>query len=216
MYISLAVIPIPATRSPTPKTPQATAEKDAVGIIACLVSPVYATNAFSSPPRSVVFVNLPQSSTTPLPFSLEEFEMPCLEKADVRFFTNENACICAWLEWAVGEDADCWATFEAQHSLGYLEQRASALGLPFDCGRVIGASTKLRSVQSYSRQWAAHSRIGASLETFKANNLSGRVFFDMLRLTSTKLKDEFHTSSLGEVVRKLLNRPHERLSQEGM
>ena len=51
----------------------------------------------------------------------------------------------------------------------------------------------------------------ASLETFKAQNMEGRIFLDMLRMATTKHKDEFHTASFGEVVKRFLKHPQECL-----
>ena len=94
-----------------------------------------------------------------------------------------------------------------------MEARARALGLPFDCGRICGATTKLRSVQTYGRGFASTSRMAsASLETFKTEHLDGRIFVDLLRLASTKYKDEFHTASFGEMGARLLGRACPKLS----
>jgi len=128
-----------------------TSDKDPLGIIACSVGDAYDTSSSST----TVFVVAPASAGAP---PVGRAGVPCLEGADVRYLGCERECLVAWLAWVVEQDCDCWATFEAQHSLGYLEERARKLGLTLDCGRVVGAHTCLSSVQSYGKSWAAQGR----------------------------------------------------------
>jgi hypothetical protein len=141
-----------------------TADKHPLGIIACSVGDVYDTTSSCT----TVFVVAPASAGAAWLGGGGEGGggVPCLERADIRYFGCEKECLVAWLAWAVEQDCDCWATFEAQHSLGYLEERARKLGLILDCGRVVGAHTCLSSVQSYGKSWAAQGRMtSASLAT---------------------------------------------------
>ena len=184
----------------------ASSDKDPVGIIACSIADVYqgASSTASSSRVSVAFV-VGRAAVV---------GSQSLDAADIRYYDSEREMIRGWQSFVLEEDADCWATFEAQRSLGYLIARASSLGLQLECGRMTGAATCLRSVQTYGKQWNARGGQGggASLETFKADNLHGRVFLDMLRLATSKYKSDFHTASFGEVVNHLLHRPYRQLS----
>jgi len=83
----------------------ATADKDAIGMLACTVCNVYGSTKSDSF-KSVVFVVVGDSRNG----GVEE-----RTDVDIRYYKNEKECVRAWLEWAVEEDADCWATFEAQN-----------------------------------------------------------------------------------------------------
>lgn len=193
----------------------ASADKDPVGIIACSVADVYGGGSGKASPSkgSVAFIVRHNDPMLQGKGRAEGMGTECLDNAETRYYDSEREMICGWLAWALDADADCWATFEAQRSLGYLEKRASALKLRFDCGRLAGATTCLRSVQTYGKQWNARGGMAsASLETFKADNLHGRVFLDVLRLATSKYKSDFHTASFGEVVSRLLHRPYRQLS----
>jgi DNA polymerase delta subunit 1 len=196
--MTLAVTPMPTTATET-----ASAEKDPVGIIACCLGDVYGDSDSSA---SIAFV-LGRCGFT------KQDEAGSADRFACHYYESEKELLGGWLQWVLEQDADCWATFEAQGTLGYLQHRATVLGLPFDCGRVKNAATCLRSVQSYGKQWNARGGMAsASLETFKADNLHGRVFLDMLRLATNKYKSDFHTASFGEIVSRLLQRPYQRLS----
>jgi hypothetical protein len=200
------------------RTERARAENDPVGVIASCLAEVYEN---SKAARTVVFVadaGMPASRGHEQEWQGQARQAAAASEAgagaleayatDIRYFANEKQCLLAWMQWAVEEaDADCWATFEAQRSLGYLQQRARLLGICFDCGRMLGAETVLRSVQSYNRSWSAQGKMAsASLETFKADKMHGRVFLDLLRVVTVKHKDEFHTGSFAEIVARLLGR----------
>ena len=83
----------------------ATADKDAIGMLACTVCNVYGSTQSDSF-KSVVFVVVGDSRNGGVEGRTD---------VDIRYYKNEKECLRAWLEWAVEEDADCWATFEAQN-----------------------------------------------------------------------------------------------------
>lgn len=116
------------------------------------------------------------------------------EGVSVRLCATERKLLLSWKEWLLQQDPDGLVVFQVRDNLGVLAARFAALqvdgGSAF-LSRAAGRFSKAlatKSVVQYSVAWVkSQSRMASTSnqETFKAEGMSGRVVYDVLRQVLT-------------------------------